>query len=195
MNMQKGKITYWDDDKGFGFITQKTNEDQVFLHISAFSNRDQRPTINQIVTYALSADKQGRPCAINATLIGSRFLQMPKWKNISRSSITAISFLSFVGILVLIGKIPSLVFAIYLVVSLITFIIYARDKSAAQNDTWRIQETTLHLLSLAGGWPGALVAQQNLRHKSQKQSFRIIFWLTVILNCVAFLLLFTEMYI
>jgi heme/copper-type cytochrome/quinol oxidase subunit 3 len=46
-------------------------------------------------------------------------------------------------------------------------------------------------LSLVGGWPGALVAQQKLRHKSQKQSFRIVFWITVLLNCAAFSWLFT----
>jgi uncharacterized membrane protein YsdA (DUF1294 family) len=48
------------------------------------------------------------------------------------------------------------------------------------------------LLSLAGGWPGALVAQQKLHHKSKKQSFRLVFWLTVLLNCGAFVWLFTP---
>jgi uncharacterized membrane protein YsdA (DUF1294 family) len=48
------------------------------------------------------------------------------------------------------------------------------------------------LLSLAGGWPGALVAQQKLHHKSKKQSFRLVFWLTVLLNCGEFVWLFTP---
>jgi uncharacterized membrane protein YsdA (DUF1294 family) len=66
--------------------------------------------------------------------------------------------------------------------SLLTFIIYAMDKSAAIKGNWRIKESTLHLLSLAGGWPGALMAQQTLKHKSIKQPFRFVFWLTVLLN-------------
>ncbi|HSP01762.1 MAG TPA: DUF1294 domain-containing protein [Thioalkalivibrio sp.] len=72
----------------------------------------------------------------------------------------------------------------YLVACVITFSAYALDKSAARRGRWRTRESTLHLLSLAGGWPGALMAQQWLRHKSKKQSFRRWFWLTVLLNCV-----------
>jgi uncharacterized membrane protein YsdA (DUF1294 family) len=37
-------------------------------------------------------------------------------------------------------------------------------------------------LALACGWPGALLAQQWLRHKSAKQEFRAVFWVTVVLN-------------
>jgi len=39
--------------------------------------------------------------------------------------------------------------------------------------------------ALLGGWPGALVAQNRLRHKSSKMSFLVVFWATVLLNCVA----------
>ncbi|MDH3354179.1 MAG: DUF1294 domain-containing protein [Chromatiales bacterium] len=74
------------------------------------------------------------------------------------------------------------VFELYIVVSLLTFILYAVDKSAARNGRWRISEKTLHLSALAGGWPGAIFAQQRLRHKSKKRSFRIVFWITAILN-------------
>ena len=81
---------------------------------------------------------------------------------------------------------------LYLVASLLTFIAYAIDKSAARKGGWRTQESTLHFLSLVGGWPGALVAQQVLRHKSSKQAFRSVFWVTVILNCAAFFWLFTP---
>jgi len=69
---------------------------------------------------------------------------------------------------------------------------YAIDKSAARKGAWRTQESTLHLLSLAGGWPGALIAQQKLRHKTRKPSFRVVFWITVVLNCGAFLWLMTS---
>lgn len=62
---------------------------------------------------------------------------------------------------------------------------YYRDKSAAKNNEWRTAENSLHLLALVGGWPGALTAQKLLSHKSKKQSFQIIFWMTVALNCGA----------
>lgn len=74
---------------------------------------------------------------------------------------------------------------LYLIASVIAFIVYAIDKSAAKHNRWRTKETTLHLLALVGGWPGALAAQKLLRHKTRKRSFQIVFWITVILNCCA----------
>jgi len=73
----------------------------------------------------------------------------------------------------------------YVALSTAAFALYGRDKAAAMNGGWRTPEITLHALSLLGGWPGALVAQRVFRHKTRKQSFRAIFWCTVIVNCVA----------
>lgn len=70
-------------------------------------------------------------------------------------------------------------------VNLLTVLVYAIDKSAAQNGQWRTRESHLHLLALAGGWPGAWFAQQWLRHKSRKAAFRAMYWLTVLLHCAA----------
>lgn len=72
--------------------------------------------------------------------------------------------------------------ALYAVVSVITYITYVIDKKAAIKNRRRVSEKSLHLLALAGGWPGALLAQQRWRHKTQKISFRVVFWLTVIAN-------------
>jgi len=106
--------------------------------------------------------------------------------------VVAVSFLTIVGISVLLVRIPLHILSLYMAASLLTFFMYALDKSAAKSGAWRIQESTLHLLSLAGGWPGALIAQQRLRHKTKKKSFRSVFWVTVFLNCCAFAWLFTS---
>lgn len=76
--------------------------------------------------------------------------------------------------------------------SLLTVIAYAVDKVAARAGAWRISEASLHLLALAGGWPGAFVARHWLRHKTLKQPFRTVFALTVVANCAAFVWLFTP---
>jgi uncharacterized membrane protein YsdA (DUF1294 family) len=66
--------------------------------------------------------------------------------------------------------------------SLLTFVMYYRDKNAAVRGDQRTPENTLHLLALLGGWPGAFLAQRIFRHKSSKAGFQIIFWLTVCVN-------------
>ena len=73
----------------------------------------------------------------------------------------------------------------YLVASAFTFAVYAADKAAARRGARRTPESALHLLSVAGGWPGALIAQQVLRHKSSKGAFQLVFWTTVAVNCAA----------
>lgn len=86
-------------------------------------------------------------------------------------------------------QLPLAVVASYAGLSLLTFGAYALDKSAARRGAWRTAESSLHLLALAGGWPGALLAQHALRHKSAKTSFKAVFWVTVVLNVVGLLVL------
>ena len=80
------------------------------------------------------------------------------------------------------GLISQTVITWYITVSLITFIIYGWDKFKAKRNGWRVPEKHLHLLSLVGGWFGALLAQHWLKHKSSKVSFRRLFWLTLLCN-------------
>jgi uncharacterized membrane protein YsdA (DUF1294 family) len=76
----------------------------------------------------------------------------------------------------------------------VCFAVYAVDKSAAAAGRWRISENTLLLLGVLGGWPGAIVAQQTLRHKTQKANFRSAFWGTVVVNLIAFVLFITPVF-
>ncbi len=188
----KGKISSWNDEKGYGFIEPLGGGKRVFIHIKALANSSRRPEINQVVTYALSTDEQGRPCAVKATLAGDRLPQRQKKSSGMLSIASAFIFLLLVALAVIAFKAPPAILGIYLVASLITFVTYALDKSAAMKGNWRTPESTLHMLSLLGGWPGALVAQQKLRHKSKKQPFRFIFWFTVATNCGAFVWLLSP---
>ena len=77
--------------------------------------------------------------------------------------------------------------AAYLAMSLACFIAYALDKSAARKGERRTPESTLLVLGLFGGWPGAVLAQQWLRHKTVKQPFRQMFWFSVTANMMFFL--------
>jgi uncharacterized membrane protein YsdA (DUF1294 family) len=77
------------------------------------------------------------------------------------------------------------------VASLLTLGAYFIDKAAAKAGRWRTPEKSLHMLSLIGGWPGAMVAQQLFRHKSSKASFQVVFWITVVLNSMVLIWTFS----
>ncbi|HEY4530178.1 MAG TPA: DUF1294 domain-containing protein, partial [Luteimonas sp.] len=83
------------------------------------------------------------------------------------------------------GWLPFAVVGWYVGASLVTFVMYRIDKAAAQHGSRRTPEATLHMAGLAGGWPGALLAQQLFRHKTVKQPFQVVFWATVVLNLAA----------
>ncbi|WP_419710671.1 DUF1294 domain-containing protein [Pseudomonas sp. NFX224] len=74
--------------------------------------------------------------------------------------------------------------AAYGIVSVLAFLLYWSDKRKARADQWRTPENVLHALEFAGGWPGALLAQQVFRHKTRKVSFQLVFWLIVLLHQV-----------
>ena len=74
-----------------------------------------------------------------------------------------------------------------LVFSLVTFAMFGWDKRQAGRGGRRIPESTLLGLSTVGGWPGALWASHQFRHKTQKQPFRLWLYLGIMLHvvCVA----------
>lgn len=74
--------------------------------------------------------------------------------------------------------------AAYGIVSVLAFFLYWSDKRKARTDRWRTPENVLHAVELAGGWPGALLAQQVFRHKTRKLSFQLLFWMIVLLHQV-----------
>jgi uncharacterized membrane protein YsdA (DUF1294 family) len=70
-------------------------------------------------------------------------------------------------------EVPS-VLAVYLVTSLLALGAFAFDKRRARLGRRRVPEATLHAIELAGGWPGALVAMQLVRHKRRKPSYWLV---------------------
>ncbi|UCV15829.1 DUF1294 domain-containing protein [Quatrionicoccus australiensis] len=190
----QGKITAWKDDQGYGFITPNIGGDKVFVHIKSFVSRRQRPALEQIVTYELSRDERGRARAAAVDFVDGRKSARNSWSTgpSPLPPILASGFLTFVALSAWAGKLPGLLAALYFAASLLTFGVYAHDKSAARAQRWRIRESTLHLLALIGGWPGALLAQHRLRHKSGKSAFLATFWTSVLLNSGMLILLLTP---
>lgn len=181
----KGRITEWQDDRGFGFITPSAGGERVFVHIKSFANRARRPAGNDLVTFDLKRDSKGRLQGVNVKYSGERSQRRSVPGPGTASLAFAGLFLVLVCAAAIEGRLPLIVAVAYVVMSAVTFLVYAWDKSAAKHGRWRTPEAKLHLLALLGGWPGALVAQNFLRHKSSKQPFRVVYWGTVVLNCAA----------
>lgn len=188
----QGKISEWDDARGFGFVSPNGGGERCFVHIRAFAARDRRPATGDVVTYDVQPDAQGRRTAVAvrfAVVRGNvRRPPMPSdtaaRKTGWRAPIAGV-FLAAVGVLVALGRVPPWVMAVYLGMSALTLAWYAVDKSAARDSRRRTPESTLQSLALLCGWPGALVAQQVLRHKNRKVAFQQVFWIAVVINVLA----------
>ena len=177
-----GRITIWKDDQGYGFITPDNGGPQVFVHITAFLDARIRPIVNDPVAFELTSDERGRPQAKYVKREGAAFRVRSINKPDAALFVCVAAFLGTLMVLTLVDYLRNFVPALYVSLSIITFLAYWKDKRAAVGGRWRTQESILQALSLAGGWPGALIAQRVLRHKSSKRSFLVEFWLTVIAN-------------
>lgn len=188
----KGKLIKWSEDKAFGFIAANGRDEHVFIHKNALVNRNRTPKINDVITFTIVKDKQNRYCADQATFTGEKLKKRQANKSSKLSIYLSFVFLTFIIIAYFFNNIPQSIALLYILASVFTFIIYAHDKSKAQQGVWRTPESTLHVFALIGGWPGAAVAQQLLRHKSQKKAFRVVYWFTVFINLAVLCWLFSP---
>jgi uncharacterized membrane protein YsdA (DUF1294 family)/cold shock CspA family protein len=186
-----GTLKTWNDERGFGFLTPKQGAQEIFVHVKAFPSGTGRPFVGQVLTFEVQTGSVGKK---KATAV--QYPARARHKRISRSESSApwtlprvVAIPAFIGIYTFViwrwAFSPS-VLLVYVGLSFLAFLAYAFDKSAALSGRRRTPEQTLHLISLAGGWPGALVAQQLFRHKTIKQSFVHAFWFTVLVNISAF---------
>lgn len=169
----QGKIVEWNLAKGFGYL--RSGKKKLFIHRRDFSEHHKKPEIGDRLRFTIGKDARGRTCATNALHVNDG------------GRITFLNFLVVIALLVL----PA--FALYqrdlnllwaggyvLVIGTLAYRVYSVDKKRARAKEWRISEQFLHLLELAGGWPGAFLAQRGLRHKCSKGSYQFMFWLIVI---------------
>jgi uncharacterized membrane protein YsdA (DUF1294 family)/cold shock CspA family protein len=208
---KQGTIVRWQDDRGFGFIRSPGQSQEIFFHIKEFRSHGLAPAEGMRVTFgdvhvggkgprAVAVQPlEAAPAPAGPARLAPRYVsrrperhRRPVRSTPSDSGSGAgIALLFMLGYAAALGwgtwtkLLPVWVILALPFLNLLTFFAYWQDKWAAQKKQWRIKEDTLHLWSLAGGWPGAWFAQQILRHKSRKASFRDTYWMTVVLNCGA----------
>lgn len=176
-----GHVSDWNDDKGYGFVVPHGGGDRAFVHIRAFQAGPRRPVDGDLISYAIARDARGRANAAEIRFAGQRIERRESSRPIPRVLLGSICLL-VIGLGTLIGILPLVLAITYIALSALSYLMYSLDKSAAQRSAQRIPESTLHFVDLLGGWPGALIAQQRLRHKTIKASFQFVFWCSVLGN-------------
>ncbi len=179
---QQGTVTEWNDERGFGFITQDGGGSRLFVHVSAFP-AGRRPVVDEAVSYVEIRDQRDRPRAAHVRYLAPARAGRSLPPGMLVALVTVGLFAAVLAGVVLLGRVHPLLPVPSIVLSGIAFELFRADKSAAQRGAWRVSESTLHAVDVLGGWPGALIARQLFRHKTTKQPFVAIFWATVLANC------------
>lgn len=196
-----GKVQDWNDERGYGFITplDATGDGaRTFFPIRDYQQMGRRPEQGELVKYAATRQSDGRwrateVCRAAQPPIGARIskpVAKPYKAPFSVASdllraVVVLAYIAFIAWAIKHGMMMLEVAFIPIIACIVTYMAYAADKHFAQSNRWRIPEANLHLLELLGGWPGALIAQRVLRHKTRKASYRIVFWMMVVLNVLA----------
>ena len=97
----------------------------------------------------------------------------------SRIFLTSISVSLLVALLISLSLISigmAMGWALVLGINVAAFLLYGWDKVAAQQGLMRIPEVSLLIIAALGATPGAWIAQELLRHKTSKASFRGMFF-------------------
>lgn len=199
--MQEGALRRWDDARGFGFIQARSGQPDIFVHISAFKP-GVRPRAGDLILFdGVVQDGPKGPRATRALVKGRGAdassdptqprngpatspdtqrrlgLRALRW---SPGMILVLSLAGFclAGAASFLPQSP-IPLLLYPVLSVAAFVLYGTDKYQAIRGGWRVREGTLHVVEALGGWPGAFLAQQTMRHKTVKLSYQAAFWLIV----------------
>lgn len=188
----QGKITKWNDEKGFGFVLSNNGKIETFVHISAIKDRSTRPAVSKLISYEIVKDASGREQAANVSYVK---VNRPTSTHTEKHdfSYSFLVFMLLVSVFIVertLGDfLPVEYLFVFLMANLIVFLYYYIDKGAALRGAWRKSEDSLHLLSLIGGWPGAYIAQKLFRHKTKKSSFQWVYKLTVLIHCTVIVII------
>ncbi|MFO1250515.1 DUF1294 domain-containing protein [Inhella sp.] len=190
----EGTVSSWNDERGFGFITARQGGQEIFFHIKAFQGRGARPLAGQPVLFDIELGPQGKKRASRVEPVRQRSVRptsarasAAQWGTATLFALPA--FLVLTTAIAVLWGLPRWVLIGYASLIPITFFAYSHDKAQAQSGGRRVSESTLHALAVLGGWPGGLLAQQLLRHKSVKREFRQVFWTVTVINVLTLIAL------
>ncbi|MCZ8235123.1 MAG: DUF1294 domain-containing protein [Inhella sp.] len=197
-----GRVSHWDAAKGLGFVQPDAGGERLVLRRADFQGRLQArgdPQVGEPVRYT---PRDGMAKAVHSLRPPPRSqaqpvrvprseAHRPRGPNSARLLIIP-AFGLLLGAIHTAWPMPRAVTTLYGALSMALFIVYGMDKWAAKRGRARVAETSLHLVALMGGWPGALLAQQVFRHKTAKPAFLRWTWAMVALNLLALVWIVTP---
>lgn len=185
----RGRLVSWNDERGFGFIVPDGGVQDVFVHASAFAKEGRHIEVGGYYEFDLEMGRDGRPKAKRVAFVLVPKPQPSLISQLLQRGPRLLVIPAFLFIVISISTVQAVSanwLVIYGVASVACFAGYGLDKSAASHKQWRVSETILLLIGLVGGWPGGIIGQEVFRHKTQKKSFRTLFWMSVAINMAAF---------
>ncbi|WP_165070419.1 DUF1294 domain-containing protein [Marisediminicola senii] len=186
----EGALIKWNPSRGFGFIAPTGGGRDLFVHISEFPAGTRVPRVGELLTFEVITTPEGKQRATVVARLGEQVMARAPARRLTgrRSLVGYVAIAAFAllfAVLMVERELPPWVIVLYVGTSIISYVLYAADKAAARDRGWRTPESTLLAFGLIGGWPGAVLAQQILRHKTRKARFQVAFWGTVALNVIA----------
>lgn len=201
MQKEQGKIIHYHADKKFGFI-QYRGDQEIFFHERQF-RAGRTPIIGEMVVFDIKKDKSGRDCADNVqelAFVQKQIAKRQKYEayqerqeqkhgKLNLWCAFAMGYFIALSVVCMLFDLPLWIIGIYVMMGIVSFMMYYKDKASAQTDGWRTPESTLHLVDALGGWIGATFAHKILNHKATKPKFRALFFVTVFVNILAMMAL------
>lgn len=182
-----GRVSQWDAAKGLGFVQPDGGGERLLLRRADLAGRlrFREPAVGEAVRFSAVGDGRQRRAGRVSSLAPA-----PAAKPAARSQpgsgsqrlLVIPAFALLLGALQLAAPLPRPVPLLYGALSTALFLVYGLDKWAAKRGSARVAESSLHLIALLGGWPGALLGQQLFRHKTSKPLFLRLTWAMVALN-------------
>lgn len=72
-----GTLIKWNDERGFGFISVTGGKEEVFVHISAFPRDGRRPQLNELISFEVETNSEGKRRAMRIMRPGQRAAPVP----------------------------------------------------------------------------------------------------------------------